>query len=114
MEHQFKPGVAANPGGRPKFREVSAAMRRLAAMSPEEIHAWKPKTGADVLALAAYQQAQEDSRYMTHFLDRTEGKVPDQVQLESGPQVLRIAIEPATSPDTTASETEKGRAEADS
>lgn len=95
-EHsRFKAGQSGNPGGMSKKRRISHAMERLLDLTPAELREYEPKTVAEELALDILRGAKLDARFTTHALDRTEGKVPDQVQLESGPQVLRIAIEPA-------------------
>lgn len=102
VEHRFQKGQSGNPGGKNHAKPISAAMNRIAKMTEAEIEALvlrKDKTGAEVLALAAYRKAVEDARFLTHVLDRTEGKVPDQVKVEGGPQVLRIELTEATAGD---------------
>lgn len=108
VEHRFRPGNSANPGGRPKFRETSNAMRKFAAMTPEELQAYSPKTGAEVLALNAYLRAQDDPRFLTHYLDRTEGKVPDELKVDSEGAGLRIVLAEATPPNTDATKDAPG------
>lgn len=101
VEYRWKPGQSGNPGGRNNAKPISAAMNRIASMTESEIAdliAKPEKTGAEVLALAAYQRATVDSRYLTHVLDRTEGKVADTVHVEGPAQGLQIVIQEATRP----------------
>lgn len=102
IETRFQPGNSANPGGRPAFKAFSQAMRRLAELTPEQIAVYKPKTAAEQVALATVQRAIEDPRFMTHLLDRTEGKVVEQVELSGGPQALQITLAEAVRPGSGA------------
>lgn len=103
VEHQFQPGRSGNPGGMSKKRLISNAMNRLLELAPDELATYRPKTVAESLALDIVRNASADPRFTTHALDRTEGKVPDELKVDSDGAGLRIVLAEATPPNTDAS-----------
>ena len=95
---QFPKGVSGNPGGRPKGRSISAALRRL--MDDAEIGG-KPlppgETVADLLAKVIRKAALEgDIHFVRLLLDRTDGPVTQKVQVDD----VRKSYDVVSSPDT--------------
>lgn len=79
---QFKPGQSGNPGGRPKDRPLTDALRRALALEIADKR--KGKTKADQIAVALVNKAAEgDVPAYREIADRVEGKVP-QAQEISG------------------------------
>jgi hypothetical protein len=79
VEYQFRPGQSGNPGGRPKYKAVSAAYRKLLEMPVEELANFKPRNGAEVVAFAQFKAAagKRASTYAAiEIANRVEGKVP--------------------------------------
>lgn len=85
-EHRFKPGDEwrGNPGGRPTGRSVSARLRDL--LQKGEINGKPIKDGkqvADLLAEVILKKSLSgDYKFVDLILNRTEGKVPDRLQVE--------------------------------
>lgn len=104
VEHQFAPGKSGNPGGLSKKRRISHAMERLLDLDPRELLTYQPKTIAESIALDILRNAATDARFTTHALDRTEGKVPDELKVDSDGAGLRIVLAEATPPNTGANE----------
>jgi hypothetical protein len=100
--YHFQPGKSGNPGGRPKYRGVSRATRRLLqryTRAEIEQRAFDGKLrGDEALAAAMLVAAFEDPRFASIVLDRTEGKVPDEVQHSGAGDGLRIILEEARPP----------------
>jgi hypothetical protein len=75
----FQPGQSGNPGGRPKGRSLTALLRdRL-----DEVDEATGKTIAQ-LVVEGWLNAARDGNVpaIKEALDRTEGKVPDKVQVD--------------------------------
>lgn len=81
----FEPGQSGNPGGRPRGKSVTAALREL-------IDAQGPESVAGPLLKAAQTG---DLKAIRIVLERTEGKVPDQVEHEG---TLTVRVEYADGP----------------
>jgi len=72
----WPPGRSGNPGGRPRFAEVSQTLRRLLTEPPAALGR-KPKTIAEQLAIALLRKAVRGGiRAAAEAMDRTEGRVP--------------------------------------
>ena len=68
----FRPGQSGNPGGRPKGRGVTAALRRLL----EQLHNGRPLE--ELLAERWLREALAGKpAYLQMLLERTEGKTPE-------------------------------------
>jgi hypothetical protein len=79
-DSQFKPGQSGNPGGRPK-QTVSSRLRELLE-EPKLKRGKRGKTLRDQVAETIIRQALfADHRFTETLLDRTEGKVPQAIQL---------------------------------
>lgn len=81
---QFKPGQSGNPGGLPKGTpKVSIALMNLLRTNPGE--EFTPKSRAEQIAYALYQRAcSGDVAAIRELSDRTEGKSPATVNVNSG------------------------------
>jgi hypothetical protein len=81
---QFKPGQSGNPSGLPKGTpKVSIALMNLLRTNPGEEFA--PKSRAEKIAWALYQKAESgDVAAIRELSDRTEGKSPATVNVNSG------------------------------
>lgn len=74
-EHQFQPGESGNPGGRPKGKSISAEFRKLMDRG------LNGKDLAEAMAKRAYEMALKGNfQFFNMIMERTEGKVPDQMQ----------------------------------
>ena len=85
-EGQWKPGQSGNPGGRPKWKPISDALRRFAEANGV----------ADSVAMAMYAKAEKGDVSAANFIaERLEGKVPHTVggSTEVGPVKLVIEWE---------------------
>lgn len=89
-EHQlanlrpYPPGVSGNPGGLLKMREGTEAYRKLARMDYEELKSYKPETGFEAIAKGQMNAAERGKTMAAiEILDRTEGKVPTPLEVES-------------------------------
>ena len=73
----FKPGQSGNPGGRPKEKATSHAIRQaLTDMHPDQ-KKYNGLTRAQVIAKTALDAAENgDISFLKEVLDRAEGKVP--------------------------------------
>jgi len=90
-EHRFVKGQPpANPGGRPKCKEISKALReRLASDKPI-----KAKTGAEKLANAWYEQASDGNiAALVSLADRCEGRPATTVVMGEREDVLGPLLE---------------------
>ena len=88
---RFVANNTANLAGRPLLKHtVSDQLRRLLDMTDEEIDKFKPKTGAQVIALKMYNGA-DDPQVLKELLNRTEGKVTDSIEI--GPRDVSIRYE---------------------
>ena len=77
-DHRFQKGRSGNPGGRPKGRSITAALRRLA----ETDHNGKPI--AEVLAEVMMKQALSGHyNFAREIVERLDGKVPDKAEVET-------------------------------
>jgi hypothetical protein len=85
---QFKPGVSANPGGRPKKTPITDAMRAYLLLPYDgKEKKYKGMTNADVLAIRQFELAVEDGDMgaAKEIADRVEGKVPQRQEF-GGPE----------------------------
>jgi hypothetical protein len=100
--YKFPPGKSGNPGGRPKFRAVSKAAKRLLLRYTREEIEQRSRDGKlrgdEALAASMLVSAFDDPRFASIILDRTEGKVPDEVQHSGAGDGLRIILEEARPP----------------
>ena len=81
----FPKGVSGNPGGRPKFAEISDAYRRLLTERAVGLRQRRPKTTAEAVVLAVLRKAARgDVAAAREATDRTEGRVPQAHEI-SGP-----------------------------
>jgi Family of unknown function (DUF5681) len=82
-ETQFKPGVSANPGGRPKGRSITARLRDL--LEKGEINGKPVRNGehlADLVAEVIVTKALKgDHRFMQMLIDRVDGKLTQKIEL---------------------------------
>jgi hypothetical protein len=53
IEHRFKKGQVANPGGHPKTKHVREALMKIMEMPQEKLTTYEPKNGFEELAIAA-------------------------------------------------------------
>lgn len=75
----FQPGVSGNPGGRPKGA-VSLVQIMLKKLAEEGIDG---RTRAEIVAEKAIEKAEAgDFQMFNAILERTDGKVPQQVDLK--------------------------------
>jgi hypothetical protein len=81
---QFKPGQSGNPGGLPKGTpKVSIALMKLLAGDPSQ--EFEPKSRAEQVAWSLYLRAKSgDVSAIRELSDRTEGKSPATVNVNSG------------------------------
>lgn len=88
-------GFSPNPGGRPRFAEVSKTLRRLLAEPPAALRR-KPKTIAEQLAMALLRNAVRGGvRAAAEAMDRAEGRVPQAHEIggiDGGPLVEGGAV----------------------
>ena len=81
-EGRWLSGQSAHPQGRPLVAHcISDQLRLILNMSMEEIKAFKPATGAQVIALRMYLD--RDPQVLRELLNRAEGKVRDTVDLQT-------------------------------
>ena len=86
-EHQWKPGQSGNPAGRPKVDSITKAIRKLL---DEGING---KALYDAVARVAVQRAlQGDHRFWQYVVERSDGKVADNVN-QSGEVQIRVKYE---------------------
>lgn len=79
----WQPGQSGNPGGRPKRKPISDAMRaHLDKTYSGSRKEYKGMTNAEVLAIAQFELAVEkgDMRAAVEIADRVEGRVPQEMQ----------------------------------
>jgi hypothetical protein len=81
---RFKPGQSGNPGGNykgtPKITNVYA---RLLQMRPDEIAAFQPQNGAEVIALRQFTEAIggiSPLRYVQEITNRTDGPIVRKIE----------------------------------
>jgi len=79
----FQPGQSGNPGGRPKTKPITDAIKeRLAKIPPDD-----PRTDAQRVADVLVDGALAgDIQFIRELLNRVEGKVAEMVITESGPE----------------------------
>jgi len=75
--YMFKPGQSGNPGGRPKGRSISAAMKALL----NEVDPKTKKQLAEKLAQSIIKGAHKNPSFANIVLDRTEGKVIQDIRV---------------------------------
>jgi hypothetical protein len=112
----FPKGKSGNPGGRPKTtNSITHWMREFGNMTPKaladlcDLYAVKLRKGGDsttmfgliAVRLLMSQVDEPDSRLLDVLLDRTEGKVPDKLEIADW---RKDALEAGIDPDTLASE----------
>ena len=69
---RFVKGQSGNPGGRPKYAEISKAVRFI--LEQENLSDFKPKTVAEQIALIQIQESIKKNRGATDFVaNRAEG-----------------------------------------
>jgi hypothetical protein len=94
---RFRPGVSANPGGRPKGRSLTARLRDL--LDRNEIGGKPLKDGKQVADLVAEMiircALQGDFRFAKEILDRVDGKPKEAPQTEGMPEKVRAAYDRA-------------------
>ena len=92
----WKPGVSANPGGRPKMKPITDAYRLIGEQPHPDQKKYKGMTYAQVAAKVAFEKAieQGDTRALQEITDRIEGKVPQDVKV--GGDGSGVPIEIAT------------------
>lgn len=84
----YPPGVSGNPGGRPKTKPLSDAYRKIGDMDYEKRKSYKPQNGWEAIALGQHAVAERGKTYAAIEIgDRTEGKVPQQVELDASGEV---------------------------
>jgi len=88
--HRFEKGKSGNPGGRPKGRSVTAALRELG----DSEH--NGKRLVDLLAERIFKEALSGKfTFAKELLERLEGKVADKHQIEStGEQRVYVCAPP--------------------
>lgn len=78
-ETRWKPGQSGNPGGMPKGRSITARLRQL--LDETKLTKEQGETILDRIAMQVIRKSLKgDHRFVETLLDRTEGKVPIQVQ----------------------------------
>ena len=88
---QFKPGESGKPGGRPKTKPITDALRELLVLKLEDYEKFKPKTPAESIAQKMIDQAMaSNSAFTRETLDRTEGKVP--LPITGGEEPLEVNV----------------------
>lgn len=89
----FKPGESGNPGGRPRTKPLTDALRALLDLPPGKDP--KPENNWDVAAQAWFNKIRAgDLVAMKEALNRLEGKVADKVEIQDG-RVTKDVIEEA-------------------
>lgn len=88
-----------NPGGRPKFAAISAAMRHILTLTEQERRDFVPDTLAEKIAMTrVMQSALKGGLFEAQFVaDRTEGKALSTVRSEvdlKGSQVVIDILNP--------------------
>jgi hypothetical protein len=94
--HRFKPGQSGNPGGRPKDKPVTDALRRLIVRRvPNDA---EHRTYAEVLAQALVHAALKGkTEAAREVLDRVEGRLPHSVAAIVDSAQESLAEEPVLS-----------------
>ncbi|HEY6339330.1 MAG TPA: DUF5681 domain-containing protein [Candidatus Sulfotelmatobacter sp.] len=88
---EFKPGQSGHPGGRPRVKPISDALRTLLEKKVEEYEKFKPATQAEKLAQRMIDDsAGGNTACMRETLDRTEGKVP--LPIIGGDEPLEVNV----------------------
>lgn len=78
-QHQFRPGVSGNPGGRPRGRSLVNILREIGAEEDPDTR----QTRLEQLGRALYAKAINGDVAAAQFIaERTEGKVKDVLKLE--------------------------------
>ena len=93
-EHQWQPGQSGNPKGRPKTDSVTRAIRSLLedGINGQPLY--------DAIAKVAVQKAlQGDKHFWQFVVDRSDGKVMDQVNQSGDVQVTVRYEEPGLRAD---------------
>lgn len=102
----FKPGESGNPGTPAPKPKITPAIRRFLDREPP-ITAWKPQTIAEELAQKIIERAINGSdRAAEMILDRTEGKVPERIEVDDGGRAawLELYARYLQSPETVDAE----------
>jgi hypothetical protein len=90
---QFRKGESGNPGGRPKTKPVSDALRLLLALEVAKYKKFRAKTQAQKIARRMiYDAAKGISTMVREVLDRTEGKVPLPITGGDEPVEMNVRI----------------------
>lgn len=70
----FQKGVSGNPGGRPRYSEISQAMRHLLTLSLEELKNYAPEKVAEKIAIKQIREAMAGEFDSVNFVtNRAEG-----------------------------------------
>lgn len=87
VDKRFKKGKSGNPGGRLKGVSITAAMNKMASMTPEKLRTYKPKNGAEAIAQAEFLRAlsPKGHRPAVHYREVIDGKLPETVRHEGLP-----------------------------
>ena len=71
------------PNGRPKKENtITDQVRELLKLSPQDAKEFKPSNAAQVIAHKFYLQAMNDPQLLKELLNRLEGKVIEQIELD--------------------------------
>lgn len=91
VEHRFKPGNNANPGGKPKTKHIRDAALKIGSLDPEKLETYKPKTVFEEMVINAAKVMRNPSRNSSAAIaafnalaDRIDGKPkPSDEELDS-------------------------------
>lgn len=78
---QFLPGSVASPGRPRRSKSISDQLQHIINMSQEELKAFTPNTGAQMIALDMFKNS-KDPQILKELLNRVEGKVVEQIEVE--------------------------------
>ncbi len=100
----FKKGQSGNPGGRPKYKEISHAIRHILTLSEKEFAEYEPGTIAERLAYIRIKQAVlKGGLFEAQFIaDRAEGKAVATVKATYNLDDTRLVVDILNPPDESA------------
>jgi len=94
----FKPGQSGNPKGRPKGSGITDKLKAL--LDSEVILKGEKLTMADAIAQVIINKAlKADHKFVREILDRTEGKVTDNVKIDGEMKIIQQRFTRAEKPD---------------